>query len=747
MNTSIKRYHRFARAARAARFARAAVFVCCAAILSQLLLASCADTAAEAPQAPAPDAAAQALTPVSLTAAASPTRALAAATQSTQIADGQRVYVWIDEHQKPQSDPDTHAAANHVADRACAWRLTAKGDGTFYPHDDSDADRAHSVMYYPASGQPIDIYALHGNFSYGDAHDQTTLTEGRREAVTAQAGGMPTDGLPADVLRPANATTWDLFTNGLRHTVAQNQTGRNLTTEHAVGSELTDGRSGARATHAAATDGYELSDLLYARAYNKPRRTEAHQLTFTHLLSKIVVYLIPGEGMSADRIYQSSIPTGYHVREGKTEWAATVELMNTRLAADLTLRKGKAADNKALDTDPATDFYTVSPVGDTEDMIYCHMQYDAAGTTVAVPTDPADPTATVNKLAYAMAEAVIVPQTVSTDGSATGTAVDLIRISLPSGGEFYVKSDPTLNYQTSHRYVYYVTLNATGLTVATTIMDWTDASETEFPTDQRQPDADLLPDPVVGDLYFSDGTWGSRADYPAKTPVGIVFSTNTSAKDKALGYKHGYVMALRNVVPADRYWAKSTTTAYTTQMTDALVAGNIADVKADLDGLTHCRTALSRATTVTDLNAIYAANQYSVTPPTFCSEWYLPSIGQLYLLWVNLAGYSADMKWSAQSQYWRVSNSSADPTGSDAANCITLMNQFLKDHGLTTDEFDAFFNNSSSSENDGFWSSTENSATSAYFFYHETYKGLGYCFGKALGSPARPLKVRPVLAF
>ena len=58
---------------------------------------------------------------------------------------------------------------------------------------------------------------------------------------------------------------------------------------------------------------------------------------------------------------------------------------------------------------------------------------------------------------------------------------------------------------------------------------------------------EALPPAQKGDLLFSDGTWGTLDRFPAKTPVGIVFSTDVSAADYTAGYTHGYAIALKDV--------------------------------------------------------------------------------------------------------------------------------------------------------------------------------------------------------
>ena len=140
----------------------------------------------------------------------------------------------------------------------------------------------------------------------------------------------------------------------------------------------------------------------------------------------------------------------------------------------------------------------------------------------------------------------------------------------------------------------------------------------------------------VGDLYFSDGSWGTKAEYPNKTPIGIVFHVGTSAKDQALGYFGGYVMALKDANTSATSVAWSTTAANYTDwqynIGDACNATQAKTLLADLDGLTHCRTARcyrDDATNAAALPAMAAAKDYATAAAPRCSSgWYLPSIGQ-----------------------------------------------------------------------------------------------------------------------
>ena len=132
-------------------------------------------------------------------------------TQSTQLTAGETVYAWVDDH---------GLGTEHVK----AWTLTCQNDQSL---------SSTNKHYFPASGNTVDVYALHGNFT------------------------APTEG----------TTTWS---NTLTHSIETNQsTAGNL----------------------------EKSDLLFAREQDLARDNNAKVLHFAHELSKVEIYLVAGTGI------------------------------------------------------------------------------------------------------------------------------------------------------------------------------------------------------------------------------------------------------------------------------------------------------------------------------------------------------------------------------------------------------------------------------------------------------------------
>lgn len=88
------------------------------------------------------------------------TRAAYTLTQTTQIANGEKVYAWVDEV----------GASEYVH----AWELTADGAGNF----------SGSTQNYPVSGKPVDVYAIHGNLT-GITAGTTTFPASLSHSVAA----------------------------------------------------------------------------------------------------------------------------------------------------------------------------------------------------------------------------------------------------------------------------------------------------------------------------------------------------------------------------------------------------------------------------------------------------------------------------------------------------------------------------------------------------------------------------------
>lgn len=218
-------------------------------------------------------------------------------------------------------------------------------------------------------------------------------------------------------------------------------------------------------------------------------------------------------------------------------------------------------------------------------------------------------------------------------------------------------------------------------------------------------------DPVVGDLYFDDGSWGTVEEMPTKVPIGIVFSTTTTAYDQALGFTHGYVMALKkaneDVALASGWGTDKTITA--TQL-----GFDLDKVKTDYDGLSHCiayKTANGES--YDGLYAMKAADEYTPAAPTPAgsytnSGWYLPSIGQQYLWLIEFTkgdGILANAKVTDGTTWSPNSGSNWRAASTDSKEVCKTINAYVKAK-LSTTENQALYQDFNEAGGDYLWSSS-----------------------------------------
>lgn len=136
-------------------------------------------------------------------------------TQSTSLTEGEKVYAWVD---------DTQTQASEYVSRP----LTATASNGF----------TYTPMYFPQTGNGVDIYAMHGNFK--PAFSEGTTFPG---------------------------------VEGVGFTVTANQSGMGTA--------------------------YTNSDLLYATKQNVARTKQSVELTFYHMLSKLELAIKVGDGAPA----------------------------------------------------------------------------------------------------------------------------------------------------------------------------------------------------------------------------------------------------------------------------------------------------------------------------------------------------------------------------------------------------------------------------------------------------------------
>lgn len=251
---------------------------------------------------------------------------------------GEQVHVWVDD-------------AGNMAELYKDRELTAGENGIL----------TGETMYFPQTGNAVDIYAIHGNF--GEDTDWT-------------ASGF-----------------WG---ESVTHKVEQNQK-----TEQE-------------------TDGYALSDLVYAKKTGVARTKNNVNLKFEHLLSKIEVVLVQGDGSPK---------------------ISKMEILNTKLEAFFT-------------PDKANGFKVIDNGTDGENPI--EIDTDLTSAANAAGTDE-------NK--KNLNEAIIVPQTLT-------SGEPFIRVTTAEGGELIYKLPENKTFDPAKKYRFTVTAKLTELTVTAEIENW-----------------------------------------------------------------------------------------------------------------------------------------------------------------------------------------------------------------------------------------------------------------------------------
>lgn len=261
------------------------------------------------------------------------------------LKEGETVHVWVDDAKDTQTTVTTENLYENNL-------LTVGGSGSL---------SGGATMYFPQSGNQVNIYALHTNATISN----------------------------------------NTFPGELTHTVDTDQ----------------------RSSASTAGQGYQGSDLVFAKSPAVTRTSSAVRLNFTHLLSKIEVVLVQGNG---------------------TPTIDKVEILNTKLSAKFTPSK--------------TDEFSVTADGTITGNN--PIQIDNELTSKENATKTGDDGGKV------LNEAIIVPQTLN-----SGTA--FIRITTTDKGILTYSLQPEKEFAPKTKYRYTVTANLTGLTVTSEITPWT----------------------------------------------------------------------------------------------------------------------------------------------------------------------------------------------------------------------------------------------------------------------------------
>lgn len=174
-------------------------------------------------------------------------------------------------------------------------------------------------------------------------------------------------------------------------------------------------------THRVSTDQrtlaeYAASDLLYARTTNIARTSTAVGLTFYHLLSKVQIAVVPGRGLTASDI------TGITIGGTHTEAVFTLDRVTYPSAIPITA------------SGPVSSIIAGADVSEN----FTTPRYN---------------------------DAIIVPQTVAAN-------TPFITVHLRTGYLIY-RLPAAATFGSGRKYIFHITANLAGLTLTTSIRDWT----------------------------------------------------------------------------------------------------------------------------------------------------------------------------------------------------------------------------------------------------------------------------------
>lgn len=159
----------------------------------------------------------------------------------------------------------------------------------------------------------------------------------------------------------------------------------------------------------------------------------------------------------------------------------------------------------------------------------------------------------------------------------------------------------------------------------------------------------------VGDYYYADGSiWPKELDgVPETGCVGIIFSIETSAKDQAENWSHGYVVSLFDTDDINTKYSWSTVNEDITGLNLYEKSVNsFTSAFTDYDGYSATQAILAaQSYSAAAYAAVNAAVTYGKEIPSSTSGWYLPSIGQVALIINNLGvanGTETDKKFAPE---------------------------------------------------------------------------------------------------
>lgn len=164
----------------------------------------------------------------------------------------------------------------------------------------------------------------------------------------------------------------------------------------------------------------------------------------------------------------------------------------------------------------------------------------------------------------------------------------------------------------------------------------------------------------VGDYYYSDGSIYPYGDQEGSNDlsnpmiegcIGVIYQVadhtytqNSNSKTAVVGVNgtewiHGNVIALEDLQNSKIAWG-----SHSTGLEGNIYSGTDANGYIDMDFVTDMRGyEFSHDDNFRDEASVKSALEYAKECPSTSSRWYMPSAGQMMMLWINLGGYNLDM--------------------------------------------------------------------------------------------------------
>jgi len=172
----------------------------------------------------------------------------------------------------------------------------------------------------------------------------------------------------------------------------------------------------------------------------------------------------------------------------------------------------------------------------------------------------------------------------------------------------------------------------------------------------------------IGDYFYIDGTYSHNLE-SGKTAVGVVFSTQTSEKDKLLGFHHGYIMALKDSKKGRCSWGPEETDIPIIPNYDEYKVEDARMLIKDIEGLTYSNDANIKRSSNNSFAFVRSSMPNKVKNT---SGWFVPSVGQWVLFLQNICKTKVEIRPRGYSHYIYFDMNVAKP--------------YLKKYGISYDE-------------------------------------------------------------